>query len=63
MLARSNLISGYMLNAICSGTGGAVGAACPNFGAVWTVPPNRQPEQKSFIFISFVSVKKPKVEK
>ena len=32
---------------------GAVGAACPNFGAVWPVPTNRQPEQRSCYFLYF----------
>ena len=44
------------------------GAACPNFGAVWTVPPNIQPEHflstflvsTFYIFVSFLSVKRPK---
>ena len=30
-----------------------MGAACPNFGAVWTVPPNHQPEQRSCYFLYF----------
>ena len=42
------------LFAICTGTGrGQWGQVAPNFGAVWTVPPNRQPEQRSCYFVYF----------
>ena len=39
------------LFAICAGTGRGSGQLAPNFGAVWMVPPNRQPEQRSLHFV------------
>ena len=52
MLARSNLTYAVLCN-ILGSREGAVGTACPNFGVVWTVPPNRQLEHKSFYFLYF----------
>ena len=39
---------------------GAVGQLAPNFEAVWTVSPNRQPEQRScyFLYFCFVFISK-----